>query len=73
MPLLFQKKIIPIDVALVQVSPPDKHGFCSLGISVDCSVSAVKEATRVIGQVNPNMPRTHGNLEISNNFKYTFF
>lgn len=45
---------------MVQVSPPDKHGFCSLGVSVDCSVSAVKEATKVIAQINPNMPRTHG-------------
>jgi 4-hydroxybutyrate CoA-transferase len=59
-PLLFEKKIIPIDVALVQVSPPDKHGFCSMGVSVDCSVTAVNEASKVIAQINPNMPRTHG-------------
>jgi 4-hydroxybutyrate CoA-transferase len=59
-PVLFRQKVIPIDVALVQVSPPDKHGFCSLGISVDATKAAVDTAKRVIAQVNPRMPRTHG-------------
>jgi acyl-CoA hydrolase len=59
-PALFRKKIIPIDVALIQVSPPDKHGFCSLGVSIDVSRAAVQMAKTVIAQVNPNMPRTHG-------------
>lgn len=59
-PLLFHKKIINIDVALVQVSPPDKHGFCSLGTSVDCARAAVQNAKYIIGQVNPCMPRTFG-------------
>ncbi|XDD52344.1 acetyl-CoA hydrolase/transferase family protein [Leptospira sp. WS92.C1] len=59
-PSLFRKKILPLDVALVQVSPPDKHGFCSLGISVDISKAAVETAKIVIAQVNKNMPRTHG-------------
>lgn len=59
-PGLFRKKILPLDVAMVQVSPPDKHGFCSLGISVDTSAAAVQNARHVIAQVNPNMPRTHG-------------
>jgi 4-hydroxybutyrate CoA-transferase len=59
-PLLFRRGILPLDVALVQVSPPDKHGFCSLGVSVDCSRAAVQTAKHVIAQVNPNMPRTHG-------------
>lgn len=59
-PNLFTQGILPIDVALVQVSPPDKHGYCSLGLSVDISRSAVNTAKYVIAQVNPNVPRTHG-------------
>ena len=59
-PQLFRKSILPIDVALVQVSPPDAHGYCSLGTSVDIARSAVDTAKIVIAQVNPNMPRTHG-------------
>jgi len=59
-PLLFRRNILPLDVAIVQVSPPDKHGFCSLGVSVDVAASAVKTAKHVIAQVNPRMPRTLG-------------
>ncbi len=59
-PNLFRRRILPLDVALVQVSPPDRHGFCSLGVSVDCSRAAVQTAKFVIAQVNPHMPRTHG-------------
>jgi len=59
-PMLFHNKICPIDVALVQVSPPDKHGFCSLGTSVDCARAAIQNANYIIGQVNPCMPRTFG-------------
>jgi acyl-CoA hydrolase len=59
-PNLFNCGIMPIDVALVQVSPPDAHGYCSLGVSVDIARSAVNNARYVIGQVNPNVPRTHG-------------
>ncbi|WP_266366744.1 acetyl-CoA hydrolase/transferase family protein [Tellurirhabdus rosea] len=59
-PLLFRRNILPIDVALIQVSPPDPHGFCSLGPSVDVSLAAVKTAKYVIAQINPNVPRTHG-------------
>lgn len=59
-PILFRKNILPIDVALVQVSAPDKHGYCSLGASVDIAAAAVKSAKTVIAQVNPRMPRTHG-------------
>lgn len=59
-PQLFKKSILPIDVAMVQVSPPDIHGYCSLGTSVDIARSAVDTAKTVIAQVNPNMPRTHG-------------
>lgn len=59
-PYLFRKGIIPLDVALLQVSPPDKHGYCSLGTSVDASLAAAQSAKHVIAQVNPNVPRTHG-------------
>ena len=59
-PSLFRSGVMPLDVALVQVSPPDRHGFCSLGVSVDASRAAVQTARRVVAQINPNMPRTHG-------------
>jgi 4-hydroxybutyrate CoA-transferase len=59
-PNLFRKGIMPLDVAMVQVSPPDRHGYCSLGVSVDVSRAAVQSAKHVIAQVNPQMPRTHG-------------
>ena len=59
-PLLFRRNILPIDVALIQVSPPDDHGYCSLGTSVDIARAAVDVAKYVIAQVNPFMPRTHG-------------
>ena len=49
-PLLFRRKIIQLDAALVQVTPPDKHGFCSLGGSVDCTRSAVQNAGYIIGE-----------------------
>lgn len=51
---------VPIDVALIHVSPPDRHGFCSLGPSVDVTHAATEVAKHVIAQVNPNLPRTHG-------------
>jgi acyl-CoA hydrolase len=57
---LFEKSILSIDVAMIHVSPPDKHGFCSLGTSVDVAKSAVKYAKKIIAQINPAMPRTHG-------------
>jgi len=59
-PYLFRNKILPLDVALIHVSPPDNHGYCSLGVSVDAAVAAVQTAKYVIAQVNPQMPRTHG-------------
>ena len=58
--LLFQRNILPLDVALIQVSPPDKNGFCSLGPSVDISLSAIENAKLVIAETNPQVPRTHG-------------
>jgi len=60
-PNLFTSGHLPLDVALVQVSPPDRHGFCSLGTSVDTARAAVESAALVIAQVNPRMPRTLGN------------
>ena len=59
-PLLFRRNILPIDVALIQVSPPDHHGYCSLGTSVDVARAAVDTAKVIIAQINPKMPRTHG-------------
>ena len=59
-PGLFRSGRMPLDVALIQVSPPDKHGFCSLGVSVDITNAAIETARHVIAQVNENMPRVHG-------------
>lgn len=59
-PLLFRNNILPVDVALIHVSPPDQHGFCSLGTAVDIVRSAVQNAKHIIAQVNKQMPRTHG-------------
>ncbi|NJO25098.1 MAG: acetyl-CoA hydrolase/transferase [Bacteroidia bacterium] len=59
-PELFKQNILPLDAAIVHVSVPDKHGYCSLGVSVDVARSAVNNARCVIAQVNPNVPRTHG-------------
>ncbi|MEA2059622.1 MAG: GNAT family N-acetyltransferase [Thermodesulfobacteriota bacterium] len=59
-PEIFASKEIGLDIALVQVSPPDKYGFCSLGISVDITLSGMQNARTVIAQINPAMPRTWG-------------
>ncbi len=59
-PILFKNGHLPIDVAMVTVSPPDQHGYCTLGTSVDVARSAVDTAKTIIAQVNPRMPRTHG-------------
>ena len=60
LPILFKKNILPIDVAMIQVSPPDRHGYCSLGVSVEATLAAIDNAKHVIAQVNSKMPRTHG-------------
>jgi acyl-CoA hydrolase len=60
LPLLFRKKVLLLDVAFIHVSPPDAHGYCSLGVSVEATVAAIENAKTVIAQVNPNMPRTFG-------------
>ena len=59
-PSLFREGYMGVDVVLVNVSPPDKHGFCSLGVSVDIVISAVENSKKVIAQINPKMPRTFG-------------
>ncbi|TDE15413.1 acetyl-CoA hydrolase/transferase family protein [Dyadobacter psychrotolerans] len=59
-PQLIKNGRLPIDVALIQVSPPDAHGYCSLGTSVDIARAVVDNSAYVIAQVNPAMPRTHG-------------
>jgi acyl-CoA hydrolase len=59
-PRLFRRGTIPVDVALIHVSPPDAHGFCSLGTSVDVVPAALERARLVIAQINEQMPRTHG-------------
>ena len=59
-PDLFKDKILELDTAIVQVSPPDKHGYCSLGLSVDVARGAIDSARQIIALVNPLMPRTHG-------------
>lgn len=59
-PRLFASGLLPIDVALIHVSPPDAHGFCSLGVSVDVTMAAIHQARSVIALVNAAMPRTHG-------------
>jgi acyl-CoA hydrolase len=59
-PALFRKRVLPLNIALINVSPPDRHGFCSLGVSVDIARAAVECADHVIAQINPQMPRTLG-------------
>jgi len=63
-PALFSSGCVPLDVAIVQVSPPDKHGFCSLGTSVDAARGAVDAAPLIIAEINDRMPRTHGNTAL---------
>jgi acyl-CoA hydrolase len=57
---LFRKNVEKLDVAFIHVSPPDSHGYCSLGVSVEASVAAIENAKIVVAQVNPQMPRTFG-------------
>ena len=64
MPLLFRRKQVKVDVVLIQVSPPDKNGFCSLGVSVEACKAAIENAKYVIAQVNQHMPRVFGDALI---------
>jgi 4-hydroxybutyrate CoA-transferase len=59
-PRLFRERILPVDVALIQLSPPDEHGYLSFGVSVDYTLQAARSARLTIAEVNPRMPRTHG-------------
>ncbi|KAH8402666.1 hypothetical protein KR215_004390 [Drosophila sulfurigaster] len=59
-PQLFYKKIVKPDVSFIHVSPPDRHGFCSLGTSVDCVRAGLLNSKKIVAQINPNMPRTFG-------------
>jgi acyl-CoA hydrolase len=59
-PLLFKRNIIDLQVALIHVSVPDRHGYCSLGVSIEATLAAIDNADYVIAQVNKQMPRTHG-------------
>jgi len=60
LPLLFKRNIVDLQVALIHVSVPDKHGYCSLGVSIEATLAAIDNADYVIAQVNKQMPRTHG-------------
>lgn len=60
LPLLFKRGFIKLDVAFIHVSPPDKHGYCSLGVSIEATLAAIDNASYVVAQVNSQMPRTHG-------------
>jgi acyl-CoA hydrolase/RimJ/RimL family protein N-acetyltransferase len=66
-PTLFRQRRMPLDVAIIQVSPPDRYGYCSLGISVDITKSAAESADMIIAQVNDRMPVTHGDSFIDVN------
>jgi 4-hydroxybutyrate CoA-transferase len=59
-PLLFKNRVLPIDAALIHVSPPDEHGFCSLGVEVGLTKSAAESAKIIVAEVNEQMPRTLG-------------
>lgn len=63
-PGLFRRKTIALDVAIVQLSPPDRHGLCTLGTSCDAARAAVDSATIVLAEINEQMPRTHGNTSV---------
>jgi acyl-CoA hydrolase len=60
-PRVFNSGVLPLDVAMLQLSPPDSHGYCTLGTSVDVAMSAARNARIVIAGINPRMPRAHGN------------
>jgi len=71
-PKLFREKILPLNVSLIHVSPPDKFGYCSLGVSVDVTKAAAESSQMVIAQVNPKMPRVHGDALIHSSQIHAF-
>ncbi len=66
-PRLFDENILPLDAVFIQVSPPDKHGYCSLGVSLEATRSAVRNAKKIIAQINRHMPRVHGDTFVHMN------
>jgi 4-hydroxybutyrate CoA-transferase len=72
-PSLFTSGRVPLDAALMQLSPPDKHGYCTVGTSADTAVAAARSARMIVAEINEQMPRTHGNtlLHISELATYT--
>jgi 4-hydroxybutyrate CoA-transferase len=71
-PRLFTSRVIPLDAAIIQLSPPDRHGLCTLGTSVDAAKAAADSAPALIAEINDQMPRTHGNTAVRFN-KITAF
>ncbi len=70
-PLLFKRNIIPIDVAFVHLSPPDRHGYCTYGVEAGLTITAAESARMIIAEINPNMPRTLGDTFVHiNNIDY---
>ncbi|CAF1578737.1 unnamed protein product, partial [Rotaria magnacalcarata] len=67
MPRFFDENILPLDAAFIQVSPPDIHGYCSLGISIEITRAALRNAKKVFAQINRNMPRVHGDTFVHMN------
>jgi len=63
-PALFRSGTVKLDAALLQVSPPDAHGCCTLGTSVDSAKSAADHAGVIVAEINEQMPRTHGNTVV---------
>jgi acyl-CoA hydrolase len=63
-PRLFTSRVIPLDAAIIQLSPPDRHGLCTLGTSVDAAKAAADSAPLLIAEINEQMPRTHGNTAV---------
>jgi len=57
---VYDDKVIPLDVSLVTVSPPDEHGYCSLGMNIDCTSAAVRNSKKIIAAINPTQPKTFG-------------
>ena len=64
-PWLIDSRQLPVDVAILQITPPDADGLCSLGIAVDAGRQAMARASLVIGEINAKMPRTHGDTFVS--------
>jgi 4-hydroxybutyrate CoA-transferase len=61
-PGLFMSQKVPLDVAILQLSPPDRHGYCTLGASVDTALAAARSARYIVAEINDQAPRTHGHV-----------